>query len=90
MQSMVNSFYQWYRRMLRHTKYRWVIIIATLVYFISPFDLSPDVFPIVGWLDDGILVTLLLSELGQMLLEQRKNRNHPADSLGEVSQTSPE
>ncbi|WP_272128389.1 YkvA family protein [Spirulina sp. CS-785/01] len=87
---MVNSFYQWYRRMLRHNKYRWVIILATVAYFISPFDLSPDVFPIVGWLDDGILVTLLLSELGQMLLEQRKTRQTPADSIGEVPQNSVE
>jgi hypothetical protein len=39
----------------------WVIliIVLVLVYIISPLDFVPDVFPVLGWLDDTFLVGLL-------------------------------
>ena len=39
----------------------WVILIIALVlvYIISPLDFVPDVFPVLGWLDDTFLVGLL-------------------------------
>lgn len=30
----------------------WILIVAAIIYTISPIDLIPDVIPIVGWLDD--------------------------------------
>ena len=51
----IQSVYNWYRDLLRNPKYRWWVIGASVVYIVSPLDISPDVFPIVGWLDDGIL-----------------------------------
>lgn len=71
----VQSIYNWYRNTIRNPKYRWWIILGTLVYFFSPIDILPDVFPIVGWLDDGILVTLLATELSQLMIERVKTRN---------------
>jgi uncharacterized membrane protein YkvA (DUF1232 family) len=41
--------------------------IAALVYVISPIDLVPDVLPILGWLDDGI-VAMLLFKLAKKFL----------------------
>ncbi|MGD1855902.1 MAG: YkvA family protein [Leptolyngbyaceae cyanobacterium] len=67
MKQLVESFYNWYRNGLRNPKYRWLIIFGTLTYLLSPIDISPDVFPIVGWIDDGILVTLLIAEVTQLL-----------------------
>ena len=67
MKQLVESFYAWYRSSLRHPKYRWLIIFGTLAYLLSPIDISPDVFPIVGWIDDGILITLLVAEVSQLL-----------------------
>lgn len=67
MKQLVESFYAWYRNGLRHPKYRWLIIFGTLTYLLSPIDISPDVFPIVGWIDDGILLTLLIAEVTQLL-----------------------
>lgn len=67
MKQLVEAFYAWYRNGLRNPKYRWLIIFGTLVYLLSPIDVSPDVFPIIGWIDDGILVGLLIAEVSQLL-----------------------
>ena len=64
----IESFYSWYRGAIRHPKWRWAIIIGTLVYLISPVDISPDVFPVIGWLDDSILATLLVTELSSLAM----------------------
>jgi uncharacterized membrane protein YkvA (DUF1232 family) len=41
--------------------------IAAIWYVLSPIDLVTDLIPILGWLDDGIVVILLL-KLAQRLL----------------------
>lgn len=64
--------YDLFRKLVRNPKYRWIILAGSLVYLISPFDISPDVFPIVGWLDDGMIATLLVTEVAQILLDRRK------------------
>lgn len=74
MKFFVQPLYNWYRSILRNSKYRWLIILASLLYLVSPVDLVTDIVPIVGWLDDGVIVTVLISEVGQLLLEQRKKR----------------
>ncbi|EKU97267.1 hypothetical protein Lepto7375DRAFT_6445 [Leptolyngbya sp. PCC 7375] len=63
MKQLVESFYALYRNGLRNPKYRWLIIFGTLTYILSPIDISPDVLPILGWIDDGVLITLLLTEV---------------------------
>lgn len=73
--NFIQAFYTWYRNTLRHTKYRWLIIAGTLLYLFSPFDISPDFIPVVGWLDDGLIVTLLVTEMSQVLMEQMKLRS---------------
>jgi uncharacterized membrane protein YkvA (DUF1232 family) len=79
--TIVQNLYNWYRQTIRHPKYRWFLILGTLLYLVSPLDISPDVFPIVGWIDDTVVATLLVTEVSQMLLESRKNRkNQQPDS----------
>ncbi|NJO39930.1 MAG: DUF1232 domain-containing protein [Cyanobacteria bacterium RU_5_0] len=63
---------EWYRNLIRHPKYRWFVIIGTLIYLVSPIDIIPDVFPIVGQIDDALLVTLLVAEVSQLLLDRTK------------------
>ncbi|MDJ0599795.1 MAG: YkvA family protein [Crocosphaera sp.] len=65
--------YDWYRSAIRHPQYRWWVILGTLVYFISPLDISPDIFPIAGQMDDFVLLTLLITELFQMIVERVQN-----------------
>ncbi|MEM6423877.1 MAG: YkvA family protein, partial [Cyanobacteria bacterium P01_D01_bin.128] len=67
MKNIVESFYNWYRSTIRHPKYRWLIIGGTLIYLLSPLDISPDFLPVIGWIDDGILVALLIGEVSQMM-----------------------
>ncbi|MDA0866565.1 MAG: YkvA family protein [Cyanobacteria bacterium] len=75
MQHLVQAFYQGYRKLIRHHRYRWFVIGATLLYWFSPIDLAPDIIPVIGWIDDGLLATLLITEITQMVTE--RIRKHP-------------
>ena len=69
MNQLLESFYAWYRSGLRNPKYRWLLIFGTLTYILSPIDVSPDVIPLLGWIDDGILITLLVTEVSQLMMD---------------------
>ncbi|MBD1850941.1 YkvA family protein [Leptolyngbya sp. GB1-A1] len=74
MKLFIKPLYNWYRNLLRNSKYRWVVIAASLLYIVSPVDFVTDMIPIVGWLDDGLIASILVTEASQLLLEQLKNR----------------
>jgi uncharacterized membrane protein YkvA (DUF1232 family) len=44
-----------------------VAAILALVYLISPIDLLPDALPVLGWMDDAALVTVLLTVAVKLL-----------------------
>jgi uncharacterized membrane protein YkvA (DUF1232 family) len=44
-----------------------LVVLLAAVYIISPVDLIPDVIPILGWLDDGV-ISMLLFKLAFKLL----------------------
>lgn len=48
--------------------YRKTIVVAALLYFISPIDVIPDLAPLVGYLDDLGVITALLKYLGSELI----------------------
>ena len=74
MNNIVQSFYNWYRNTIRNPKYRWWLILGTFLYLFSPIDLSPDFLPVLGWIDDAVVMTLLVSEVSQLLVDQVKLR----------------
>ncbi|MBU7586964.1 MAG: DUF1232 domain-containing protein [Nostoc sp. TH1S01] len=74
MKFSIDSVYNWYRNLIRNPKYRWWVILGTIVYFISPIDIVPDVFPIVGEIDDVLLMTLLVTEVSGLVIEGWKAR----------------
>ena len=90
MKSYITAFHAWYRQTLSHPRYRWWIILGTVAYLFSPIDLSPDLFPIVGQIDDVAIVSLLVAELSQMALEffrsrQKTSPMETADATVEVN-----
>jgi uncharacterized membrane protein YkvA (DUF1232 family) len=83
--SPLNVFYTWFSNTLRHPKYRWWIIIGSLVYLFSPLDIAPDFIPIIGQLDDITIVGLLIAELSQVAaeyLQKRKGQTVKGDEMG--------
>ncbi len=40
-----------------------IVAIVSIAYIIWPFDLIPDFIPVLGWVDDGLVLYLLLSRL---------------------------
>lgn len=61
-----------YNALLKHPRYRWVVMGASLLYLVSPIDFSPDLIPIVGWIDDGVVATMLAAGITQVLLDRRQ------------------
>ncbi|MEL6397939.1 MAG: YkvA family protein [Cyanobacteria bacterium J06626_4] len=80
MENFAQSFYTWYKQTMRHPKYRWLLIGGTLVYLISPIDIAPDFIPVIGWIDDAAIATLLVAELSQVFLGYLNQRGNPVKS----------
>ncbi len=68
MNNPAQSFYNWYKSTLNHPKYRWFLVVGTLLYLLSPIDISPDFIPIIGWIDDGIVASIFVASLSQIVL----------------------
>ena len=44
-----------------------ILLAALAVYLVTPLDLIPDFIPLLGWLDDAVLVALVLDRLVEIL-----------------------
>jgi len=49
-----------------------LVLIFTIIYVISPIDLIPDYIPVIGWLDDALMLYLLFMRMNKEV--QRFNR----------------
>ncbi|NDJ16568.1 DUF1232 domain-containing protein [Myxacorys almedinensis A] len=65
-------FYDWYRNTIRNSQYRWLIIFGTLAYILSPIDLLPDFIPLIGQIDDTVVLGLLIAELSTAMFDRLK------------------
>lgn len=81
----IQSLYNWYRNTIRNPKYRWWLILGSLLYLFSPIDIAPDFIPVIGWIDDGVILTLLVSEVSQMLAARLKSRDEVATEASVAS-----
>ena len=70
----IQSIYNWYRNTIRNPKYRWWMVLGTLLYIFSPIDIAPDFIPVIAQLDDIAILSLLVSEVSQILIESAKSR----------------
>lgn len=78
--SLRSSLVRWFTNLIRNSKYRWFVILGSLLYLVSPIDISPDVFPVIGWIDDGLLATIVVTELTQMAIERKRKSK---DQIGQ-------
>lgn len=65
-------FYDWYRNTIRNSKYRWLIILGSILYIFSPIDLLPDFIPLIGQIDDTVVLGLLVAEISTVLMDRLK------------------
>lgn len=79
----VKSFYDWYRNTLQNPKYRWWLILGTIAYVFSPIDIAPDFIPIIGQLDDIVVLSLLVSEVSKLVLDYARSRQETVASTPE-------
>ncbi len=83
----VQSLYTWYRQLIRHPQYRWLVVLGTLAYLVFPFDIAPDFIPFIGQIDDLVIVTLLASELSQLFIDRFKGRTVSSDTAANPAST---
>ena len=86
MKISVKSLYKLYSSAIRHPQYRWFIILGTLAYFISPIDISPDIFPIVGQFDDVVILGLFFSEMAKIVVEFFQQPQIPVSTVTDEDQ----
>lgn len=51
-----------------------ILLFAAVAYFLWPFDLIPDFIPVIGYLDDLIIVPLLIWLAFRQIEAERKRR----------------
>jgi uncharacterized membrane protein YkvA (DUF1232 family) len=83
----VESVYGWYKNLVANPKYRWWVIGGSLLYVLSPIDIAPDFIPFIGQIDDAIVITLLATELAQVLKD--RNATIKAKKAASAAQSVP-
>ncbi len=76
------------RRWLQSPSYRWLILLVSLLYVVSPFDLSPDFVPILGQIDDFVVLAFLMSQVFRLLLGQNTASAEGAHTLDDEDQAA--
>ena len=69
---MVLKVYQAFKSKEVPVKYK-IILGAALGYFIAPFDLIPDIFGVLGIVDDGIILKWALDNINAYVTPEMEN-----------------
>lgn len=87
---MLKSLYNWYVQTLRNPRYGWLVVAGSLIYLFCPIDISPDFLPILGQIDDVVIISVLATEVLNLLsgnLNKYQSSHAPEenqDQQGEV------
>ena len=84
-----NELLMLWRAFIAHGTPLWLKALMLIVplYLVSPIDLIPDFIPIAGWLDDIVIIPLLVSWLVSLLPQPARARSTyrpPSDDDGPV------
>lgn len=63
------------------------LMLLVPAYLLSPIDLIPDVIPLLGWIDDFVVIPLLVSWIVRMLPQQAPVYRRTADGAKEIDGT---
>lgn len=74
----MRTLFTWYGNALLNPKTRLWVLLGSLVYLLSPIDISPDIIPFAGQIDDVVLLMMVVSGLSQ-LFSQRQELTQPLD-----------
>ena len=55
------------------------IVVVALVYFLSPIDLIPDLIPVIGYIDDALIVALAVQFIKEDLKDYCVFKGYDAD-----------
>ena len=55
-----------------------ILAMITIIYALSPIDLIPDIIPVLGYLDDIIILTFLIALTIKLIPKNIWERNHNA------------
>lgn len=50
------------------------IILGALVYFLLPTDAMPDVIPVVGFVDDGVVISAVIRQLSREIERYKEHK----------------
>lgn len=68
--------------------WRWLMVVLTVGYILMPIDLMPELFiPPFGLIDDGVLLTVFVSEIVRMSRNRKLTKKTPTDPETVQSQT---
>jgi uncharacterized membrane protein YkvA (DUF1232 family) len=69
--------------------YAWIGPLFAFLYCISPIDLIPDMIPVLGWLDDALVVSLTFCSLARVLWQQRRQARREQQQPPPYAQQAP-
>ncbi len=74
----IQLLYSWYSRGLRNPKTRLWLVGATLLWLVNPLN----AIPIVGEIDDAVVVTIFATEITKVAMESLQNKRQTAQQNG--------
>ncbi len=77
MTTPIKLLYSWYRQALRHPNYRWWLIGGTLLWMLNPIN----TIPVVGEIDEALVVTIFAAEVSQVLIDTIKNKRQQQGAI---------
>jgi len=70
------------------SKQNMILIVAAILYFITPIDLVPDFIPLFGWLDDITIMSWVIKTVGDELAKfQNQEEQHHETEVSLLERT---
>jgi uncharacterized membrane protein YkvA (DUF1232 family) len=62
------------------SKQNMILVVAAILYFVTPIDIVPDFIPLLGWLDDITIMGWVIKTIGEELskFEDEHQKDEPA------------